>query len=135
TINSTGGTTNILLNNASGTISATGGALSGSTAAGAGVKIDGGSANFTFPGSIVSAAGRLVDIGNSTGITGGTINFSGALGGAASAAGLGVRIQNGTGGTINFSSTQNFGTNGNRMTTTAVTVASNAGTAVNFSGT
>ncbi|HEX8679678.1 MAG TPA: Ig-like domain-containing protein, partial [Chthoniobacterales bacterium] len=57
-----------------GNVTVTAGAISG--AAGADVLINGGTANFTFPGTITNTAGRSVDIQNRTG---GTVAFSGPI--------------------------------------------------------
>jgi hypothetical protein len=135
-LSSTGGTNGVLLTSIGGTgWTATTGTLAGST--GAAFKVDGGNANMTYGGSITST-GFLVDIGQTTGRSGGTITFStGTLGGVAASAGTGIRIQNSTGtSTFTFSGTQTLGTTGSRMASTAVTLAgNNTTTTFNFSGT
>jgi hypothetical protein len=107
--------------------------LSGNS--GAAFFVSGGNATVSYAGSITST-GFLVD---STGRTGGTLTFSGPLGGAGALAGTGIRIQNSTGAaaaTYTFSGTQTLGTSGSRMAATAVTLAgNNANTIFNFNGT
>ena len=134
-LSSTGGTNGVVLTSIGGTgWTATTGTLAGAT--GAGFKVDGGSANMTYGGSI-TASGFLVDIGATTGRSGGTITFSsGTLGGTAAQAGSGIRIQSSTGSTFTFSGTQTLGTSLSRMASTAVTLAgNNTSTVFNFSGT
>ncbi len=135
-LSSTGGTNGVSLTSIGGTgWTATTGTLANAT--GAGFFVSGGSANMTYSGNIntTTAAAHLVDI---TGRTGGTILFStGTLGGGATAAGAGIRIQNSTGNsTFTFSGTQTLGTSVSRMASTAVTLAgNNTNTNFNFSGT
>jgi len=137
-LSSTGGTNGVVLNGVGGTgWTANAGSLVG--ASGAGFKVDGGNANITYAGSITTTTGSfLVDIGATTGRSGGTITFStGTLGGAGTLAGSGIRIQNSTGtNTFTFSGTQTLGTSGSRMAATAVSLTGNAtGTTFNFNGT
>ena len=135
-LSSTGGTNGVVLTSIGGTgWTATTGSLFGST--GAAFKVDGGSANMTYGGAIRST-GFLVDIGATTGRSGGTITFStGTIGGTGAQSGTGIRIQNSTGtSTFTFSGSQTLGNSGNRIASTAVTLAGNNSTTVfNFSGT
>ena len=136
TVNSAAGTNGILLSNVSGgPFTITGGSLAGST--GSEVLVNGANApTFSFGGTIANTNQYLVDVGPTTGITNGALTFSGTLGGAGgTAAGLGLRVQNGSGGSVTFSGTQNLGTNVANMTTQAVQLVSNAGSTINFSGT
>jgi hypothetical protein len=131
-LSSTGGTNGVLLTSIGGTgWTATTGSLVGATSAA--FKVDGGNAAMTYGGSI-NASGFLVDIGATTGRSGGTITFSGALG--ATAPGTGIRIQNSTGSsTFTFAGSQTLGTSGSRMAATAVTLAANnTSTTFNFNG-
>ncbi len=135
TVNSTGGANGIVLSNVSGgTFTITGGSLAGST--GSEVLVNGANApTFSYGGTVTNTNQYLVDVGPTTGITNGALTFSGTLGGASAAAGLGLRVQNGSGGSVTFSGTQNLGTNVSNMASQAVTLASNTGSTINFSGT
>jgi hypothetical protein len=94
-LTSTGGINGVVLTNIGGTgWTGTAGSLTGAT--GAEFKVDGGSANMTYGGSITqnTAGQRTVDIQNRTG---GTITLSGAIGSGA------VFLNANTGATITFS--------------------------------
>lgn len=122
---STGGTNNVGLTNVTGTINLGSGALSG--ASGAAFLVSGGSANVDYAGTIAkTTAGNVVSIASRTG---GTLTLSGnisATGGVAN--GISVAGNSG-GGTITFSGSTKTLTTGS---TTAVSLASNAGTTINF---
>lgn len=122
-------TENILLTNSIGNlvISSGGSGLSGSASGSSAIRITGGSAGVTYPGSVSKTTlGSLVIIES---MTGGTKTLSGILNSASSA--TGILVQNNTGGTVNFSGamkTISAGTNA------AITLANNTGAAVNFTG-
>ena len=130
-ITSTGGANNINLNTVAGTSTFGGGALSGAT--GTAFNISGGSGAITYGGNITkTSAGRLIDIqSHNTG----NITLSGAL--SSTAASTGINIANNTSGTIalsNASKVVNTGANPNPNPVPAVTLATNTGATVNFTG-
>ena len=124
-VSSSNGANNVSLTNVAGTSNFGGGALSGATSHA--FNVDGGAGNFTYAGSITNtAAARLVNITNKVG---GGVTLSGALSGTSSS--TGVNIANNSGGTIAL-------TNASKVLTTAtnpaVTLATNTGTTINFTG-
>jgi VCBS repeat-containing protein len=134
TVNSTGGANGVGLTNNTGTLTITTGAISGNSTTG--FFINNGSANVSYGGTITSSAGRLVDIG-SLNVTGGTIAFSGNLGGGTVAtAGLGIRVQNKTSGSVTFSGTVTLGTiPGTPISATGIQLVGNTGGTITFSNT
>ena len=94
TVNSTGGTNNVSLVDVGGSVTLSGGALSGAT--GASFLVGAGTASITFNGTITNNTARAVDV---QGHTGGTVAFGGAI---TSNGGQGVFLNNNTGATINF---------------------------------
>ncbi len=141
-VSSSGGTHNVNLSNLAGTLTANGGALSGST--GTAFNVDQGTANITYAGSITSGV-RTVSITNRTG---GTATLSGAI----SETGTGIYLNANTGSTITFSGaiTASTGANpafaatgggtvnatgaGSTLTTTTATALNVANTTIGASG-
>jgi hypothetical protein len=119
-----GGTSGILVTNASGTFHAHGGTISG--ASGADVALTGGTLAFTMDGTISDPTGQLVVIQN---MTGGTQSFTGNITDTGAGTGGGILLSSNTGATMNFSGGMTLSTGGN----TAFT-ASSGGT-VNVTGT
>ena len=89
-----------------------------------GFDVNGGSGTVTYPGTIANGTGEAVDV---TGRTGGT-TFSGNITGTG---GTGINVSGNTAGTTTFSSaTKTLNTGAN----TAVTLSSNTGHTINFTG-
>jgi VCBS repeat-containing protein len=126
TVNSSGGVNGVLLTGCSpssgGTLTLTAGTISGQT--GSAFKVLNGSANASFGGTITqnTAAQLAVDI---SGITNGTIGFSGAI---TSNGGAGVSAA-GTGGTVSFTGGMTLNGTGSRF------AATGSGMTVNVTGT
>jgi uncharacterized repeat protein (TIGR01451 family) len=115
-------TTGISLTGVTGSFTATSGAISGVT--GDDVFISGGTAAVNIGANITNTAGRSINIDNHET---GNITFSGSL----SDTGTGILVQNSNSGTIAFTNatkTLNTGSNA------AVTLTSNAGATINFTG-
>jgi hypothetical protein len=113
--------------NLAGTLTANSGNITGSS--GTAVNITGGTANITIPSSITkNSAGRIVNIQNRTG---GTVTLSGTLSQNVST-GTGINVSGCSGGAIvNFSgASKTLNTSANA----AVTLASNTGATINFTG-
>jgi len=121
-ITSTGGVNGIDLTSCAGTFTANGGTITNPT--GTGVLISGGSVVFSSSGVITDNSGFAVDIDNHDS---GNATFSGNITSAAT----GIRVQNCGGGTKTFS-----GASKSLTTTTnnAVSLLSNAGATINFTG-
>ena len=112
----------ISLTNATGTITMTGGGISG--AAGPSFFVSGGSATTSYSGTIANTAGHSVQV---QGITGGSVTLSGAI----TDTGAGILVQNNIGGTVTFSGASDSIHAGANQ---AVTLTSNTGATVNFTG-
>lgn len=122
-LSSTGsGTQGLFLSGVAGTLTVTGGAISGAT--GTAVEIAGGDATITYPGNITNTAGRSASI---SGRTGGTLTLSGNI----DDTGTGILAQSNTGGSIVFSGASKALTTGANA---AVTLATNTGATISFSG-
>ena len=117
-VSSTGGTNNISVTNASGSLAMNGGALSGST--GASLTVSGSTATVSYAGSItnLSGAGEISLTNN----TGGTINLTGGM---SLSTGANTAFTATGGGTVNV--TQN--------NTTIVNTLGSTGTALNVANT
>lgn len=94
----------ILLTNVPGSLTMNGGAISG--AAGDAFRVNGGTANITYNGTISTALARPVNVDNKTG---GTVAF----GGAVSSTSNGVFLNNNAGATINFTGGLSLSTGAN----------------------
>ncbi|HZG54392.1 MAG TPA: Ig-like domain-containing protein, partial [Pyrinomonadaceae bacterium] len=94
----------ILLTNVPGSLVMNGGSISG--AAGDAFRVNGGTANITYNGTISTALARPVNVDNKTG---GTVAF----GGAVSSTSNGVLLNNNAGATINFTGGLNLSTGAN----------------------
>ncbi|HET7842681.1 MAG TPA: tandem-95 repeat protein, partial [Xanthomonadales bacterium] len=101
-----------------GSVTATGGSIT--DAVGTDVLIDGGTATFTYPGTITDDVGQLVSIANTTG---GTKSFSGAITDNFDTDGNGISLSANTGSTITFSGGLSLSTSAN-----AAFVATGGGT-------
>ena len=134
----TSGTQGINLLRVSGTLTTTGGALSG--AAGSTFNVNTSTANITYAGSITGSAGQHSV--NISGETAGTIALSGAIGDT----GTGISLSSNTGATINFSGTITASTGANTAfnatgggtvsaTNAASTLTTTTGTALNVTNT
>jgi methionine-rich copper-binding protein CopC len=141
-VSSSGGTNNIHLSSLAGTLTVSGGSLSGSS--GNAFDVDQGTANITYAGSIASSV-RSVSVTNRTG---GTVTLSGAI----SETGTGIFLNNNTGSTITFSGTVTASTgsnpaftatgggtvnatgSGSTLTTTTATALNVANTTIGASG-
>jgi hypothetical protein len=99
TLSSSSSTTAISLINITGTITATGGTISGST--GTAISINGGTVSFTYPGNITQASNAAL-VGISGGHTAGTIAFN--TGTLSTTNGSGLQFDNAD-GIYNFSGT------------------------------
>ncbi|HEX2094330.1 MAG TPA: Ig-like domain-containing protein, partial [Longimicrobiaceae bacterium] len=110
------------LSGLSGTLSATGGSVSG--AMGVGVSVSGGTADITYAGDISGSGARAVSV---TGRTGGTVTLSGSISDASG----GFLVQNNTGGTIAFTGPAKALST---STSAAVTLAGNTGSSIVFAG-
>jgi hypothetical protein len=123
TVNSSGGTNNVNVTNATGTLTLQGGALS--AASGAGFLVSGGNPTVSFAGTLTqNNAQRIVDVQNTTG---GAISFTdsttGVTGGASS---TGINI-NAANGNVSFAKLT-LGTSGSRMTNQAMAITGGTGT-------
>ena len=140
-LSSSSSTNAISLTGVAGSLTANAGAISG--ASGADVLISGGTANFTYAGSINNTSGRSVDIQSRTG---GTATFSGAITDTAN----GIFLNSNTGSSINFTGGLNLSTTTNNAftatgggtvnatqnnTSIVNTLTTTTGTALNFSST
>ena len=138
---SSGGTTpGMSLTGASGAMSITGGSIAGNSSSAA-FLVSGGTANFSYGGSITQAnSQRVVDV---EGATGGTVSLGGAVNGNSS---TGVFLSGNTGATVSFSgavtlstgsSTAFTATGGGTVTATGSgsTITTTTATAVNVSST
>ncbi len=109
------------LDNVSGPVVINGGSITNST--GIAFDLNAGSGTITYAGTI-SNANRAVEV---TGRNGGTVTFSGNI----TNTGTGINVASNTGGTIAFSgSSKSLNTGGNN----AVTLATNPGATINFTG-
>ena len=122
-ISSTGGTNGINLTNCAGTFTVGGGTITNPT--GTGVLVSGGSVVFTTNTNITDNSGFVIDVDNHDS---GNVTFQ--VGTITSTAN-GIRVQNCGGGTITFSGTSKSLTTG---ANTAVSLASNTGATINFTG-
>ncbi|MGH3656428.1 MAG: beta strand repeat-containing protein, partial [Micromonosporaceae bacterium] len=133
----TGGTTGLSLTNVSGAVTVTNSAFSNTT--GAEVLISQGTGNVGIGATIISSAGRSIDIQNRTG---GTVSFTGAI----TDTGQGIFLNANTGSTINFTGGLSLttgvnpgftATNGGTVSVTgsANTIATTTGTALNVANT
>jgi hypothetical protein len=123
TVNSSGGVNGVLLTSCTGgTLAITGGTISGQT--GSAFKILNGSASVSYGGTITqnTAGQKAVDI---SGITGGTVGFSGLI---TSNGGAGVSAA-GTGGTLSFTGGMTLNGTGSTF------AATGSGMTVNVTGT
>lgn len=122
---SIGGAYGINLTNCAGTFTANGGTISNPVTAG--VLISGGTVTFSTATGIGTNAGIAVDIDNHDS---NNLSFLGNIT-STSTTNVGIRVQNCGGGTKTFSAaTKSLSTGAN----TAVTVASNTGATINFTG-
>lgn len=122
-ISSTGGANGINLTNCAGTFTVGGGTISNPT--GTGVLVSGGTVALTTNTNITDNSGFAIDVDNHDS---GNVTFQ--VGNITSTAN-GIRVQNCGGGTITFSGTSkslNTGAN------SSVTLASNTGATINFTG-
>ncbi|GGI20989.1 beta strand repeat-containing protein [Bradyrhizobium guangdongense] len=101
-ITASGGTNGIVINGASGTVHAHGGAISNAT--GSDVSLSSGSLNFTYDGTISDNTGSTISISS---MTGGTQAFTGAI---SSSGGTGIALSSNTGATLDFSGGINLST-------------------------
>ncbi|WP_076864583.1 cadherin domain-containing protein [Bradyrhizobium mercantei] len=101
-VTSSGGTNGIVINGASGTFHAHGGAISNSS--GSDVSLSSGSLNFAYDGTISDNTGSTVSVAS---MTGGTQSFTGAI---SSNGGTGIGLTSNTGATINFTGGMNLST-------------------------
>ncbi|EDY17372.1 Parallel beta-helix repeat protein [Chthoniobacter flavus Ellin428] len=116
------GASAISLTTPSGTITMTGGSISG--AAGPSFFVSGGNAVISYNSTITNTAGHSVQV---QGITGGSVTLSGAI----TDTGTGILVQNNTGGTITFSgASDSIHTGANQ----AVTLSTNTGAKIDFTG-
>lgn len=122
-ISSTGGANGINLTNCAGTFTVNGGTITNPT--GTGVLISGGTVAFTTNTNITDNSGFAVDVDNHDN---GNVTFQ--VGNITSTAN-GIRVQNCGGGIITFSGSSKSLTTG---ANTAVTLASNTGATINFTG-
>jgi hypothetical protein len=126
TLNSTGGTNNVLLTNTGGSVTVSGGAISG--ASGSSFAVSGGNPTVSFSPTITqNNAARAVDI---QGTTGNTVTISGTVTAGASSLGVHIGDTSAVNGNVTFS-TLNLGTAGARMTNAAVTIT-NGGSAATY---
>ncbi len=89
-----------------------------------GITVDGSNGTFSYAGDVSNTSGRTIVVQNRTG---GTTTFSGAITGV----GTGLLVQNNSSGTVTFSgASKSLNTGANA----AVTLASNTGTTITFSG-
>jgi hypothetical protein len=116
------GASAISLTNSTGTIAMTGGSISG--AAGDSFVINGGNSVVSYSGNITNTAGHSVVVETRTG---GSATLSGVI----HDTGTGILVQNNTGGTTTFSGT---GDTLNTGANQAVTLTTNTGATVNFTG-
>jgi hypothetical protein len=117
TINSTGGTNNVNLTNTGGSVTLSGGALSG--ASGSAFVVSGNNPTVSYAGTLTqNNAGRIVDV---QGLTGGSVAFTGTVTGGASSLGIHIGDTTAVNGNVSFS-TLNLGTAAARMTNQAVTI-------------
>jgi len=127
TVSSTGSTgKGINLDTVTGALTMNGGAIG--TPTGIAFDLNAGAANVTYAGTVTStAAARLIEV---TARTGGTTTFSGNLSGTGGTH-TGINIANNTGGTVALSgTTKTLNTGANA----AVTLATNTGSNINFTG-
>ena len=130
TVTSNGGANGINVVNpigtgANGNLTITGGTLSGHTVNE--INLNGGTRDFTYAGTINDGTGNSVTVANKTG---GTTTISGAINDGADDNG-GIGISGNSGGIINFTNaTQTLNTN----IGDAVSLASNTGATINFTG-
>jgi hypothetical protein len=108
TVNSSGGTYNVNVTNANGSLTISGGALSNSTG-GPSFNVSGGTAAISDAGTVSqSGAQRVINVGS---MTGGSVSFSGAV--TASGTSSGVQLTNNTGATIGFTGGLSLSTSAN----------------------
>ena len=110
-----------------GTVTISGGNDTINSTSGTAFAVSGGSGTITCDAIIVNTTGRMIDIQNRIG---GTITLSGTL----TNSGTGILVQNNNSGsakTVQFSGSS---INLNTFTSTAITLANNAGATINFSG-
>ena len=127
TVNSDGGTNGVLFTSCTGgTFAMTSGAITGQS--GSAFKVVNGSASVSYGGTITqnAASQKAVDI---SGITGGTIGLSGAIG---SNGGAGVSIE-GTGGTVNISGDMTLNNTGAVFKACSGTCTTPSGTGLHIS--
>jgi hypothetical protein len=125
TVTSTGGTTGIELSGVTGSLTISGGAISGASTTG--VRVNGGTATLSFACAVSkTSAGRLIIVESRTA---GTASFSGNL--SSTGTSTGILVQNNTGGTVNFSAGTKTVTTGANA---GVTLTSNTGATINFTG-
>lgn len=110
------------LDTVAGSFIASGGAIG--SAAGAAVDVNAGSATITYAGGITNTAGRSVEV---TGRAGGAITLSGMI----DDTGTGILVSGNSAGSTSFTGTSTAIDTG---TSAAVTLTSNTGHAINFSG-
>jgi hypothetical protein len=112
----------ISLTNSTGTISMTGGSISG--AGGPSFLINGGTSTVSYSGTITNTAGNSVEVESRTS---GSVTLSGTI----TDTGLGILVQNNTGGTTTFSgASDSIHTGANQ----AITLANNTGSTTDFTG-
>jgi hypothetical protein len=127
TINSTGGTNNVNLTNTGGTVTLSGGALSG--ASGSSFVVSGSNPTVSFAGTLTqNNAQRVVDV---QGTTGNSVSFTSTVTGGASSLGVHIGDTTAVNGNVSFT-TLNLGTSGARMTNQAVTIT-NGGSGATYS--
>jgi len=121
-ISGSGGTAITITNN-TGTFTSSGGTII-SNSTGDAIVVTQGTGNVTIAAGITNSTGRSANI---TSRTGGTVDISGSI----SDTGSGINVSSNTGGVINFSNaTKTLNTGANQ----AVTLATNTGATINFTG-
>jgi hypothetical protein len=124
TLSSSSSATNgVSLTGLSGSLTATAGAITGSTAVA--FDVNGGNVNITYPGTLSqTASANVVNVANRAS---GNITFSGDI--TVTAPGRGIAVLTNTGGTVTFSgASKSLTTDAN----SAVTLSGNAGATINF---